>query len=67
MTPFILKINYEIFYYKVFIEHKWCLLHYNTSKKIFNNSSEKIIFDVLDQSMYTNFWTEYEDVQNKYK
>jgi len=28
MTPFIFKINCEIFYYKVFIEHKLFLLHY---------------------------------------
>ncbi|OUB85867.1 DNA polymerase IV [Bacillus thuringiensis serovar sinensis] len=37
------------------------------AKELFNNSSEKIVLDEFDQSMYTNFWTEYEDVLNMYK
>ncbi|AZQ49408.1 DNA polymerase IV [Bacillus albus] len=37
------------------------------AKKLFNNSSEKIILDEFDQSMYTDFWTEYDDLLNKYK
>ncbi|OTW66593.1 DNA polymerase IV [Bacillus sp. AFS094611] len=37
------------------------------AKELFNNSSEKIILEEFDQSMYTNFWTEYDDLLNKYK
>ena len=29
------------------------------AKELFNKSSEKIILDEFDQSMYTDFWTEY--------
>ncbi|HDR8435200.1 hypothetical protein CN520_10875 [Bacillus cereus] len=37
------------------------------AKELFNKSSDKIILDEFDQRMYTNFWTEYDDLLNKYK
>lgn len=37
------------------------------AKELFNKSSEKIILDEFDQSMYTDFWTEYNHLLNKYK
>jgi hypothetical protein len=33
---------------------------------LFNKSNEKIISDELDRSMYTDFWTEYDYLLNKY-
>ncbi|KAA0772784.1 DNA polymerase IV [Bacillus wiedmannii] len=37
------------------------------AKELFNKSSERINLDEFDQSMYTNFLTEYDDLLNKYK
>lgn len=37
------------------------------AKELFNKSSEKIILDEFDRSMYTDFWTEYNHLLNKYK
>ena len=48
---------------KMNIEDKLFLLHYK-QKELFNKSSDKIILDEFDQRMYTNFWTEYDDLLN---
>ncbi len=37
------------------------------AKELLNKSSEKIILDAFDRSMYTDFWTEYDYLLNKYK
>ena len=36
------------------------------AKELFNKSSEKIILNELERSMYTDFWTEYDHLLNKY-
>ncbi len=41
-------------------------LHYK-QKELFNKSSEKIISNEFERSMYTDFWTEYNHLLNKYK
>ncbi|PGS64003.1 DNA polymerase IV [Bacillus cereus] len=37
------------------------------AKELFNKSSEKIISNEFERSMYTDFWTEYDHLLNKYK
>ena len=36
------------------------------AKELFNKSSEKIISNEFERSMYTDFWTEYNHLLNKY-
>ena len=47
------------------IENKLFLLL--QAKELFNKSSEKIILDEFERSMYTDFWMEYDHLLNKYK
>ncbi|TFZ12979.1 DNA polymerase IV [Bacillus cereus] len=37
------------------------------AKELFNKSSEKIILNEFERSMYTDFWMEYDHLLNKYK